>query len=184
MILRRSPATKEKFARSALWSPSRAKIHRPGASPSSGSARASSVAERRYKSSVLVGTSKTPPSTSGSATGISGTCSGTGRMLYWPSCFSGRWPSISFSCSSIGGLVVAADPRTLLIPSGISSKSCFANWPLFPSLFLGGRSCSTAADAAPDPRQLGGADAPAPNQPASSARQRRAAHPKENHLLC
>jgi hypothetical protein len=67
---------------------------------------------------------------------------------------------------------------------GISSRSCFANWPLFPSLFLGGLCCSTAADAAPDPRQLGGADAPAPNQPASSAWQRRPAHPKENDLLC
>jgi hypothetical protein len=84
------------------------------------------VTERRYRSSVIVGISKTPPSTNGSATGSSGTCSGTDRMLYWPSCFSGCWPSISFSCSSIGGLVVAADPRTLLIPSGISASSLLA----------------------------------------------------------
>jgi hypothetical protein len=75
-------------------------------------------------------------------------------------------------------------PKDPPIRSGISSKSCLANWPLFPSLFLGGLSWSTAADAAPDPHQLGGADAPAPNQFASSAWQRRPAHPKENDLLC
>ena len=125
-------------------------------------ARASSAAERRHRSSVLVGISKTPPSTSESATGISGTCSVMDRMPYWPSCFSGGWLSISFSCSAIGGLVVAADPRTLLIPSGISSRSCFANWPLSPSPLLGRLFSSRAADTAPEPRQLGGADAPAP----------------------
>ena len=54
---------------------------RPGASPSLASARASSVAERRYRSCVHVGISKTPRLISGSATGISGTFFGTRRML-------------------------------------------------------------------------------------------------------
>jgi hypothetical protein len=152
-ILRRSPLTKEKFARSALWSPSRAKIHRLGASPSSGSARASSVAERRYRSSVLVGISKTPRFINGSNIGTWPTCFGIRKMRSCLSCFFGRSLSICFSCSSIAGWVVAAGPRTLRRPFGISSRSCFAKWPFFPSLFLGRlSSCLTPVDAAPDPR--------------------------------
>ena len=68
-------------------------------------------------------------------------CSGTRRMLSWPSCFSGRSPSIYFSCSSIAGWVVAADPRIRPTPSVTSSRSCFAKWPLSPRLFRGPRSC-------------------------------------------
>ena len=152
MILRRSAATKGKFARSARWSPSRAKIPRPGASPSSGSARASSVAERRYRSSVRAGTSKTPRFINGSNIGTSRTCSGIRKMRSCLSYFFGRSLLICFSCSSIGGWVVAADRRIRLTRSGTSSRSCFAKWPLSPSPFLGRLFSSIAADTAPEPR--------------------------------
>ena len=120
-----------------------------GASPSSGSARASSVAGRRYRSSVLVGISKTPRFINGSNIGTWPTCFGIRKMrsmsvlLLWTLAFN---LFQLFLYRRLGRCRRPKDPTATIrhIVEVMLRKVA-----LLPSRFLGRLFCSTPVDAAP-----------------------------------